>query len=82
MSAGKNIASLVVCHASVSPSFTEFQLTDEIKAAIGKARQNFDSAVQGLDLNAIEYTKMGKNFIKKQKLSPDSFMQLAIQVSS
>lgn len=59
----------------------EFNLTDEIKAGIGKAKEKFDSAVEGLELHYIQYPRLGKNFIKKQKLSPDSFMQLAIQLA-
>lgn len=55
-------------------------LTDELKADIQNARSDFDKTVSGLNLHYIEYPKLGKDFIKKQKLSPDSFMQLAIQV--
>ena len=60
----------------------EFKLTDEIKASIDEAKTNFKNTSAGLDLNYVEFTKFGKNFIKKQGVSPDSFMQLAIQVET
>lgn len=32
-----------------------------------------------LSVNVLHFTDYGKNFIKKQKLSPDSFIQMAMQ---
>ncbi len=59
---------------------TEFNLTDEVKEGINSARQSFKAVCDSMDMNYIKVDGYGKNYIKKYKLSPDSFMQLAIQV--
>lgn len=35
--------------------------------------------VEDLEMNAFTFTNYGKEFIKSQKLSPDSFLQMAMQ---
>lgn len=34
-----------------------------------------------MDLNVLEFTDYGKNYIKSRKLSPDSYFQMAIQLA-
>ncbi len=37
--------------------------------------------VDDLNLTVLDFTDFGKEFIKSQKVSPDSFVQLAIQLA-
>jgi hypothetical protein len=62
--------------------FADFDFNDELKQFIRQAQMNFEAALEPLDLAYMQYTKRNKNDIKKLKLSPDSFMQLAFQVGS
>lgn len=36
-------------------------------------------AVANLELNIVHFKTYGKNFIKTQRMSPDSFIQMAMQ---
>ncbi len=58
----------------------DFQLTEEVKVAIKYAHEKYENKTNSLDLNWAKFEGWGKHYIKQQKLSPDSFMQLAIQV--
>jgi len=57
-----------------------FNLTDELKTAVDEAKRRYEEATSKLDIDYIMYDKFGKDLIKRNKLSPDSFMQLAFQV--
>lgn len=58
----------------------EFKLNEELKAGIVKAKENFNSAVSKLTIDAMEFKKGGKEQLKKKKLSPDAIAQLAFQM--
>ncbi|KAL1270007.1 hypothetical protein QQF64_032296 [Cirrhinus molitorella] len=58
----------------------EFKLTEELKAGITKAKENFQAAVSKLTIDAMEFKKGGKEQLKKKKLSPDAIAQLAFQM--
>ena len=60
--------------------FPEFNLTPGVKEGISRVKEEFSKRADSILLNYIEYNKFGKNFVKKQRLSPDGIMQLAIQV--
>lgn len=57
-----------------------FNLDNKLENAIIKAKENFDSAVSKLTIDAIEFKKGGKELLKKNKLSPDAIAQLAFQM--
>jgi len=59
----------------------EFNLTDDVKSAIGQANTNYQSAVGRLKIKNFEIQNFGKSFVKKYKLSPDSIMQTAFQTA-
>jgi len=59
----------------------EFNLTDEIKLAIDEAKRKYKVVTSQVDIDYILYDKLNKGYIKQNQLSPDSFMQLAFQVS-
>lgn len=60
----------------------DFKLTDELKSAVDEAKRKFEAATSKLDVDYIIFEKLGKDCIKLNKLSPDSFMQLAFQVGA
>jgi hypothetical protein len=60
--------------------FSDFKFDEGIKEAIRSAKANFDKLTGSLDLHHLEYRKFTKTAVKKEKFSPDSVMQLAIQV--
>ncbi|KAM4549279.1 carnitine O-palmitoyltransferase 2, mitochondrial [Odontesthes bonariensis] len=57
-----------------------FNLNPELQSGIQKAKENFDSAVSKLTIDAMEFRKGGKEQLKKSKLSPDAVAQLAFQM--
>ncbi|GFO20586.1 carnitine o-palmitoyltransferase 2, mitochondrial [Plakobranchus ocellatus] len=59
----------------------DFTLTPQLKDTITKAKQRFDEATGSLDMHHLQYFKMTKKDLKKTKLSPDSVMQLVIQLA-
>ncbi|XP_072129927.1 carnitine O-palmitoyltransferase 2, mitochondrial isoform X4 [Mobula birostris] len=58
----------------------EFKLDDVLKAGILNAKEKFDTTVSTLTIEAAEYKKGGKLFLKEQKLSPDAVAQLSLQM--
>lgn len=56
-----------------------FQTTEKLEKAIEVAANNINNLAKNLDMNYLHFKKYGKNFIKTQKMSPDSFIQMAIQ---
>lgn len=67
--------------SSKSVQRLEFKLDENIKEAIRKAKSNFDKFTGSLDIDYLEYKRFTKKEVKKQKISPDSVMQLAIQMA-
>ncbi|XP_055907676.1 carnitine O-acetyltransferase-like isoform X2 [Eupeodes corollae] len=43
------------------------------------AQTNLDKLAEDLHLNVLHFKEYGKGFLKQQKLSPDSFIQMALQ---
>ncbi|VDO79143.1 unnamed protein product [Haemonchus placei] len=60
---------------------SEFRLTDSLKSQISKAQKDHVARNSSLDFATMEYSGMTKDTIKKSKMSPDSIMQLAIQMA-
>ncbi|KAJ1363183.1 hypothetical protein KIN20_022990 [Parelaphostrongylus tenuis] len=59
----------------------EFSLTDSLRSRIANAQKDHVARNSGLSFATMEYTDMNKEVIKKSKMSPDSMMQLAIQMA-
>ncbi|KAK3794005.1 hypothetical protein RRG08_028439 [Elysia crispata] len=59
----------------------EFTLTPQLKETITKAKERFNEATGSLDVHYLQYLKMTRKNLKQFKLSPDSVMQLAIQLA-
>jgi len=61
------------------PTQLTFNQSPAVEETIRLAAENIDKLTSDLDLNYIHFTDYGKNFIKSQKFSPDSYIQMAIQ---
>ncbi|KAL5014600.1 hypothetical protein ScPMuIL_008870 [Solemya velum] len=70
--------------ANVDPNdvvHLEFKLDSNLKDAIREAESSFNSRVKSLDVAHLQYNTFTKKFVKEQKFSPDSVMQLVIQMA-
>uniref|UniRef100_A0A8D0DT93 Choline/carnitine acyltransferase domain-containing protein n=1 Tax=Salvator merianae TaxID=96440 RepID=A0A8D0DT93_SALMN len=64
-----------------SPKKLYFCFTSEIKRDIEHAKQNLDILITDLDINCFTYPGFGKDLLKRHKLSPDSVLQVALQLA-
>lgn len=53
----------------------------QIEDDIEKARSDLKTLTNDLELNLYSFEKYGKDFVKSCNLSPDSFIQMAIQLA-
>ncbi|XP_077987030.1 carnitine O-acetyltransferase-like [Glandiceps talaboti] len=63
------------------PKRLQFNLSDDVIHDIEIAKRNLDLLVNDLQLYLFEFKPFGKNFPKQNNLSPDGFIQVAIQVA-
>ncbi|XP_073822741.1 carnitine O-Acetyl-Transferase isoform X1 [Musca autumnalis] len=55
------------------------QPTPVLEQKLNEAAKNVNKLADDLELRVLQYKGYGKDFLKKQKLSPDSFVQMALQ---
>ena len=58
-----------------------FNLSAPVDETIRLAKRNVDMLVQDVQMNSFTFDKFGKEDIKALKFSPDSFIQIAIQMA-
>jgi len=63
------------------PEKMKFVMEGDSEKLIHKAKQHLDISIRELDLEVIKFQNYGKDFIKKQQISPDSYFQMALQVT-
>ncbi|XP_008193031.2 carnitine O-acetyltransferase isoform X1 [Tribolium castaneum] len=61
------------------PEKLQFNIDESVQKAISVASANVDKLAANLDLDSFQFGCYGKEFVKSQKMSPDSFIQIAIQ---
>lgn len=59
----------------------EFNLDDRIRDGIIAAQNHHNAVIDALDMNYMKYEGINKNICKKQRISPDSVMQLGFQLA-
>ncbi|KAJ8366304.1 hypothetical protein AAFF_G00362980 [Aldrovandia affinis] len=63
------------------PKKLYFYIDPEIKRDIEHAKQNLDILINDLDLRCFTFWRFGKEFPKQINLSPNSFIQVALQLA-
>ncbi|RVE67114.1 hypothetical protein OJAV_G00114790 [Oryzias javanicus] len=63
------------------PKKLYFHIDREIKWDIEQAKQNLDILINDLDVYVFNFKKFGKELPKKHSLSPNSFIQVALQLA-
>ncbi|XP_013386300.1 choline O-acetyltransferase isoform X1 [Lingula anatina] len=63
------------------PRKLHWKLTPETAQDIAAADVHLNKIISNLDLFVLRYEKFGRDFPKSQKMSPDSFIQLALQLT-
>uniref|UniRef100_A0A8C9XQZ4 Carnitine O-acetyltransferase b n=1 Tax=Sander lucioperca TaxID=283035 RepID=A0A8C9XQZ4_SANLU len=63
------------------PKKLYFHIDREIKRDIEHAKQNLDILINDLDVNVFNFKRFGKDLPKQHNLSPNSFIQVALQLA-
>ncbi|XP_016329935.1 carnitine O-acetyltransferase b isoform X1 [Sinocyclocheilus anshuiensis] len=63
------------------PKKLYFYINSEIKWDLEMAKQNLDILINDLDIKCFNFQRFGKDLVKQLKLSPNSFIQVAIQLA-
>ena len=69
-----------IAQSTLSAEKLRFNLTPGLQNAATFAKRNIDLLVQDVEMNSFTFNKFGKEDIKALKFSPDSFIQIAIQM--
>lgn len=63
------------------PERLEWVIMPEITKRLAEAAVSFDKRIEDLDFYVYRYKNYGKNFIKSCQVSPDVYIQLALQLA-
>ncbi|KAJ2878936.1 Complex III assembly protein translocase and chaperone, partial [Coemansia asiatica] len=76
-----NEVSAAAASSSYAVSELGFDYSAELLSHIQRAIDYFDATVRGHELATLEFDSFGKEQIKKMKVSPDAFVQMAMQLA-
>jgi carnitine O-acetyltransferase len=65
---------------SLQPRLLKFQVDKQMESEISKTLEELNTEIAAHDVQVLAYTRFGKSQIKQLALSPDSFVQMAIQL--
>jgi hypothetical protein len=63
------------------PRKLRWKLSDSVIKCIDNAMIKFDQMIDDLDFCLFKFSQFGRDFPKKIKVSPDSFIQLSMQLA-
>ncbi|XP_046391874.1 choline O-acetyltransferase-like isoform X3 [Ischnura elegans] len=63
------------------PQRLQWIIEEDVRRSIKLAAQNIDRAIEDLDFYVFRFTDYGKEFIKSCRVSPDAYIQLALQLA-
>eukprot|EP00794_Sanderia_malayensis_P015982 gene15982-17592_t len=66
---------------SRQPNRLQWRLSNELEDKIQEAKDAMDQLVDDVDMKMIRYRSYGKNFPKANKISPDAFIQVGLQLA-
>lgn len=66
---------------SASVKRFDFDLDERLKSSIITSRNNHIEATSNLELGAVQYDGLNRDYFKKNKLSPDAMSQLSFQLA-
>ncbi|XP_064286282.1 choline O-acetyltransferase [Passer domesticus] len=64
-----------------APRRLRWKCSPDIQIHLASAAEKLQRAVENLDFIAYKFEHYGKEFIKKQKISPDAYIQVALQLA-
>ncbi|TRY56784.1 hypothetical protein DNTS_035603 [Danionella cerebrum] len=62
-----------------APRRLRWKCSSDIQTVLTASGDRLQKLVKNLDMNVYRFTAYGKEFIKKQKMSPDAYIQVALQ---
>lgn len=67
--------------SALMPEQLTFQLNNELTETLKRSHQNFLCTISNTETRIFNFSEFGKNQIKKFKISPDAFVQIALQLA-
>ncbi|XP_063262576.1 choline O-acetyltransferase [Prinia subflava] len=64
-----------------APRRLRWKCSPDIQTHLASAAEKLQRAVENLDFIAYKFVHYGKEFVKKQKISPDAYIQVALQLA-
>ncbi|XP_042648204.1 choline O-acetyltransferase isoform X2 [Tyto alba] len=64
-----------------APRRLRWKCSPEIQSRLASSAEKLQRIVENLDFIAYKFENYGKEFIKKQKISPDAYIQVALQLA-